>query len=235
YADDFRCRLVQFGTPDESWVVPVELGPRFQQDVRLALKGVNGFVLHNASFDLQVFERTIGVPMEEMWPKVTDTRILAHLIDPRAKEEGGTGQSLEDLTRRLIDPEIADNVKTLMADLAKEHKTTKANVWKKVDLWDPHYLLYSGFDPILAARILQKLVGPLKSAAPESLITYEHRLAEVCSYMERTGFLLDVDYSTELRSELKLKESLANETALEWGCEKVNSTDAVADVLEEYG
>src|SRR5699024_1965677 len=135
YADDFRCRLVQFGTPDESWVVPVELGPRFQQGVRLALKGVNGFVLRNASSDLQVVERTLGVPMEEMWPKATDTRILAHLIDPRAKEEGGTGQSLEDLTRRLIDPEIADNVKTLMTDLAKEHKTTKANVWKKVDLW----------------------------------------------------------------------------------------------------
>src|SRR5699024_5088007 len=90
-------------------------------------------------------------------------------------------------------------------------------------------------DPILAARVLQKLVGPLKSAAPQSLISYEHRLAEVCSYMERTGFLLDVDYSTELRSELKLKEALADETALEWGCEKVNSTDAVADVLEEYG
>lgn len=107
---------------------------------------VQGFVLHNAAYDLQVFERTLGVPMETMWPKVKDTRILAHLIDPRGKDEGGSGHSLEDLTRRYIDSAVADNVKTLMADLAKANKTTKVNVWKKVPFEDPHYQLYSGMD-----------------------------------------------------------------------------------------
>ena len=234
YSDGFRCRLVQFGTSTEAWVVPVELGPRYAEDVRLALRGVPRFVLQNASYDLQVFEQTLGVPMEEMWPKVTDTRILAHLVDPRGKDEGGYGHSLEELTRAYIDAEVADNVKTLMADLAKAHKTTKANVWKKVPFEDPWYQLYSGMDPILAVRLSKKLT-PLVPGVSSGLISYEHKLAEVCAIMERTGFLLDVEYAERLSYDLKFEESKYSEIALSYGCEKVNSTEMVADVLEEFG
>jgi DNA polymerase-1 len=156
YSDKFRCRLVQFGTATEAWVVPVESGERFAEDVRLALAAVSKLVFHNASFDLQVFERTLGVPMETLWPKVYDTKILAHLIDPRGqRDDSGIGHSLENLTRHYIDADVADNVKTLMADLAKTHHTTKANVWKKVPINDPQYLLYAGMDPVLAGCRLQ--------------------------------------------------------------------------------
>jgi DNA polymerase I-like protein with 3'-5' exonuclease and polymerase domains len=234
YSDTFRCRLVQFGTPVESWVVPVELGGRFADDVRRALRGVAGFVLHNASFDLQVFEQTLGIPMEEMWPKVTDTKILSHLVDPRGKDEGGIGHSLEECTRHYIDADVADNVKTLMADLAKTHKTTKANVWKKVPLTDPSYQLYAGMDTILAARLLRKLL-PLVPNPSLALVPYEHRLGEICSIMERTGLLLDVNYTTELSAKLRYDESRYNELALHHGCENVNSTYQVADVLEAMG
>ncbi|AGK87974.1 DNA polymerase [Mycobacterium phage Severus] len=233
YNDGFRCRLVQFGTPDEAWVVPVELGPRYEHEVREALRNVKGFVLHNASFDLQVFDKTLGVPMEELWPKVTDTRILAHLVDPRGKDEGGVGHSLEEMTRAHIDAEVADNVKTLMADLAKANGTTKANVWKKVPLQDPHYQLYSGMDPILAARLLRKLVRLVD--AKDELIRNEHKIAEICAYMERTGFLLDVEYTEKLSDTLKFDESRWSEVALNYGCENVNSTEQVADTLQALG
>ncbi|QHB41226.1 DNA polymerase I [Mycobacterium phage Chupacabra] len=233
YDDKFRCRLVQFGTPSEAWVVPVERGPVFEGAVIDALNTVQGFVLHNASFDLQVFDRCLSVPMERMWPKVKDTKILAHLVDPRGKDEGGIGHSLEELTRHYIDSDVADNVKTLMADLAKANKTTKANVWKKVPFEDPHYQLYSGMDPILAARLIQRL-APLVKVRRE-LIDSEHKLAEICSYMERTGFLLDVEYTEELSVDLRVKENHFSEVALNYGCEKVNSTDMVADVLESMG
>ncbi|AWY03575.1 DNA polymerase I [Mycobacterium phage Norbert] len=234
YADDFRCRLVQFGTPTEAWVVPVESGPRFEHEVREALESVKGFVLHNAAFDLQVFDRCLGVPMETMWPKVKDTRILSHLVDPRGKDEGGIGHSLEETTRHYIDAKVADSVKTLMADLAAARKgVTKATIWKKVELFDPTYNLYAGMDPILAARLIQKL-APLVKVRDE-LIDNEHRLAEICSYMERQGFLLDVEYTEELSLDLKVKESHYNEVALNYGCEKINSTDQVADVLESMG
>lgn len=234
YGSKFECRVVQFGTPTEAWVVPVERGGRYVEDVRQALRAVQGFVLHNASYDLQVFEQTLGVPMSELWSKVTDTRILAHLVDPRAKDEGGNGHSLEELTRVYIDSDVADNVKTLMNQLARAHKTTKANVWKKVPFEDPQYQLYSGMDPILAARLMRKLI-PLIPSTAESLIPYEHSLAGVCAQMERTGFLLDVPYAEDLAAELKYDESRYNEIALGYGCEMVNSTDKVADVLEGLG
>ncbi|AEK07410.1 DNA polymerase [Mycobacterium phage Rockstar] len=234
YSDDFRCRTVQFGTPNEGWVVPVELGRPFEGAVIEALESVNGFVLHNAAFDLQVFEKTLGVPMETMWPKVKDTRILSHLVDPRGKDEGGIGHSLEETVRHYVDSEVADKVKTLMADLAAARKgVTKATIWKKVELFDPVYNLYAGMDPILAARLIQKL-APLVKVRDE-LIDNEHRLAEICSYMERQGFLLDVEYTEELSLDLKVKESHYNEVALNFGCEKINSTDQVADVLESMG
>lgn len=235
YNDGFSCRTVQFGNSTESWVLPVEVGGRVREDARRALLGVDNLIFQNAAFDLQVFERTLGIPMENLWEKVYDTRILAHLIDPRGRDEGGIGHSLEELTRHYIDAEVADHVKTLMKDLAAETKGASVNtIWKKVDLFHPTYLLYAGMDPILAYR-LYAVLGPLVPKVSEDLIEYEHQLAEICSYMERTGFLLDVEYTENLSLELKLAESLNAAAALDYGCENVNSTDQVADVLETLG
>lgn len=235
YNDGFRCRTVQFGNSVESWVVPVELGGRMVEDVRKALLGVQRLIFQNASFDLQVFEQTLGVPMEQMWDRVYDTRILAHLVDPRGRDEGGIGHSLEDLTRHYVDAEVADGVKTLMKNLAAETQGASVNtIWKKIDLFHPTYLLYAGMDPILAYRVYQK-VARLVPSTSVKLVPYEHKLAEVCAYMERTGFLLDVEYTEELSSELRLQESINSENALNYGCENVNSTDQVADVLETLG
>lgn len=235
YNTGYRCRLVQFGTDAESWVVPVELGRAFEVVVADALSAAGVLVFQNASFDLQVFERCFGVRMESLWHKVIDTKILSHLVDPRGLKEGGTGHSLEELTRHYLDPVVADSVKSLMRDLAADTKGASTNtIWKKVDLFHPHYLRYAGMDPVLAMRLYRKLEGLVPESA-KRLVSYEHKLAEVCSYIERTGFLLDVEYSEKLAEQLKVDESVANETALMYGCEMVNSTDQVADVIEAYG
>ena len=234
FNDGFRCRLVQFGTTQEAWVIPVERGPAFAQDVRRTLRAVKQLIFQNAAYDLQVFDRCLGVPMEDLWPKVVDTKILAHLVDPRGKDEGGIGHSLEDLTRRYVDADIADSVKTLMVDLAKSEKTTKANIWKVVDFDNPHYQLYSGMDPILAARLLQKL-RRLVPKVSWQLVKYEHRLAEVCAIMERTGFLLDVEYTEGLSVHLHLDEMKYTEKAQALGCENLFAPQQVADVIEARG
>lgn len=234
YAEKFRCRLVQFGNHREAWVVPVENGPRFQQEVRWALSVVDGFVLHNASYDLQVFDKCLGVPMESLWHKVTDTKILAHLVDPLGQKDGGIGHGLAALTRRHIDEYVADNVKGLMKELCATHKTTTSNVWKKVTLDDPLYQLYSGMDPILAARLMSKLI-PLIPSSSHGLVPYEHKLAEICCYMDRTGFLLDREYSEGLASTLRYEQSKQNEIAMSFGCDNLNSTELVADVIEQNG
>jgi DNA polymerase-1 len=53
--------------------------------------------------------------------------------------------------------------------------------------------------------------------------------------MERTGFLLDVDYTTELSDKLHESEIECTRKAGQMGCENVNSTEQVADVLESRG
>ncbi len=234
YSDSFRCRVVQFGNAEEAWVVPVERGGRFIHDTVKALEAVDTFVLQNASFDLQVFDRCFGVRMEDMWPKVWDTKILAHLVDPRAVNEGGNGHSLEDLTRHYVDAEVAANVKALMRVLAREHKVKKADIWKVIEFDHPQYQLYAGMDTILTARIFDK-VRPLLPSENQPLINHEHKLAEVCSYLDRRGFLLDVEYTDDLSSRLLERERRFAEKAAGLGCGNVNATEQVADALEARG
>lgn len=234
FSGDFACRVVQFGNRSESWVIPVERGGPFRMYAASALRVAEQLVIHNAGFDLQVFDRHLGVPMESLWPKVTDTRIIAHLVDPRGKREGGTGHSLEDLTRHYIDADVADSVKTLMVKLARAHKTVKAKIWKLVDFDDPLYQLYAGMDTILAARLLGKL-APLVPAPSEKLVRYEHRVAEVCAVMERTGFLLDVEYTSLLSEKMIDTEVAYTWVAEKLGCKNIYSNEQLADTIEARG
>lgn len=234
HSKGFRLRLVQFGTPYEAWVIPVELGGEFVRVVIQTLRAVDKLIFQNGMYDLQVFDKHLGVRLEELWPKVMDTRLYAMLIDPRAPEKGGVGTSLEDLSRYYIDAEVADVVKGSMSVLAKKYKTTKAKIWEKVDLDDSWYNLYAGMDTILAARLASKLPS-LVPVSARPLIAFEHRVAEICSYYERTGFLLDEEYSLELAARLHNTEVECCEIALGFGCENVNSTEQVAAVLLDLG
>lgn len=231
YSPDYKLRLAQFGNRDTAYVIPVELFGAFE--VIRALKALRVLVIQNASFDLQVVERCLGVPMESLWPKVKDTKIYAHLVDSRGREEGGTGTSLEDITRTYIDPEVADKVKGSMTEIAKSLKTTKAQVWKVVPLDHHGYNLYAGMDPILTTRAAEKLI-PRVPTVSKGLVSFEHELAEIMSYYERTGFLLDIPYTMDLRDELIRREDAAVATAQGYGLENVNSTDQVADVFDSF-
>ncbi|AIG78422.1 DNA polymerase [Amycolatopsis japonica] len=234
YGRDFGLRLAQFGTPVEAFTVPVEFGGQFKEDVRRALLGLEKLYVQNGGFDLQVSERKLGIPMEVLWRKTTDTKIPAHLVDPRGREEGGIGHKLEELTAHYIDRVVADEVKGSMARLAKEMKCKKDEVWRRVDIDNPTYQLYGGMDTILAARLAKKVL-PLVPVSARNLLPFEHEVAEICSYMERTGFLLDVEYTKRLSERFHEEEEKYSRRAAKLGCENVNSTEQVADVLESRG
>ncbi|AXH46785.1 DNA polymerase I [Mycobacterium phage Acolyte] len=235
YSDTFACRLVQFGTRDEAWVVPVELGDVFEQDVRIAVGALKRLVMQNASYDLQVLDRCFGIEMEDLWPRILDTQILAKLVDPRPYEAGGFGHSLEELIAEFISKEQADNVKGLMTKLAKEHKTTKAKIWSTIDLFHPEYLTYAGMDTVFTARVSQKLTALVPDVS-RPLVSYEHKISEICSYIDRQGFLLDVEYSQALAEKWLADQMVWEAIAFtEYGVEKVNSTEDLAEGLEEMG
>jgi len=235
YSDTFECRLIQFGTQSEAWILPVELSDKLVDEARQALQEIDKIVMQNASYDLQVLDRCFGITMESLWPKITDTQILAKLVDPRPYEAGGFGHSLENLVRQFISKELAENVKGLMTKLAKEHKTTKSNIWSIIDLFHPEYLTYAGMDTVFTARVCSKLTKLVPDVS-RGLVPYEHRVSEICSYIDRRGFLLDVEYAQELSHKWDLEQQVWEAIAFtEYGVEKVNSTEDVAESLEEMG
>lgn len=243
-------RLVQFGDAYTGWVVPIEdRGLIFRAVTGDLLREIPMMVFHNASFDLQVFEQHLGIPMEGMWKRTQDTGILAHLVEPRSAEDnyitynkgeesefkrmnpaGPFGRKLEELVLKHISKEAATEVKQLMTKLAKEYKCLKADIYRKVDLDDPQFHLYSGMDPVFAVRLF-KILNPLVPQVSRPLISYEHEIAEVCSYAERNAFLVDEPYSKALSARL-----MGEEKEAAWHAEAffgILNPNSVAQVSEE--
>jgi DNA polymerase-1 len=234
YSRGYRTRLAQFGNKHEGWVLPVETGAVFGEAMVKTLQGVDRIVGKNLPFDFKVVNQTHDVAMEDLWHKALDVEIQAKLIDPRAPEKGGIGISLEDLVRYYLDPELADEVKGSMSKLAKEYKTTKAKIFEVIPLDNPEYNIYAGMDTIFPAR-LSEIQHRLIPDSARHLMGFEHEIAEVCSYMDRTGFLLDVEYTQGLSMRLHEDEEKYTKVAARFGCENVNSTDQVAEVLTSRG
>ncbi|MFB7782039.1 DNA polymerase [Streptomyces vinaceus] len=232
----FRCRLAQFGTGAETWVIPVEKGPVFVEAVRWALLRLEWLVAHNGTYDLHVVEATLGISMEELAPKMWDTKLLAHLVDPRAVKERGPGLKLEELTKFYICETTAEEVKGSIRELAKKYKTTKEKIWKLVELFDPDFLLYAGMDPALAYRLFQILyrLVPARSKS-QGLIGWEHQLAHVTAKMERAGYLLDVQYAEMRCEELSAEQQRQELIARTFGVDNVNSNQQLIDVFTDLG
>jgi DNA polymerase-1 len=231
----FRIRLAQFGNGIESWVLPVEINPQFKSAAIWALRKARLLVAHNGTFDQHVSERTLGIPLEELAPKMFDTKILAHLVDPRQVKEQGPGLKLEELIKFYVDPVAAAEVKGSMAQIAKRYKVKKADIWPVVRTFDRDYLLYAGMDPIWAYRLLHILLPkvPARSKA-KGLIGWEHRLAHVMAKTERTGYLVDREYAEMRISELKAEEQKWLEVAHQW-VENVNSDNQLIEAFQGFG
>ncbi|MFI1528566.1 DNA polymerase [Streptomyces griseus] len=232
----FRLRLAQFGNSKESWIVPVELGPAFADAVAEALRDAEYLIAHNATFDLHVAEECLGIPMEELAPKVWCTQKLAHLVDPREAKEGGAGGKLEECVKKYIDARAADEVKGSMTEIAKRYKVKKEDIWSTVELFDDEFLLYAGMDPVLAYRlffVLYPLVPGRTKAA--GLMQWENRLAHVVAKMERTGYLLDVTYAEQCCAELLAEQKQWEQVARVHGIENVNSTAQLIEVFKGLG
>ncbi|MFC9974329.1 DNA polymerase [Spirillospora sp. NPDC127200] len=201
FQPDFQVRLAQFGTENEAWVLPVELGERYRWLALQTLNHAQALVCHNATFDLLVAEKTLGANLRRLYSKTTDTQILSRLVDSRSFKEGGHGHSLEELTRAFIDPAVATDIKGSIGRLATEMKVSKAKFWKVVPLDHDGYTLYAGFDVILTsmlARILHRKVP----ASARKLVRYEHDLAAICAEIQRNGFLMDRAYTERQVREL---------------------------------
>lgn len=231
YSAGFGVRLVQFGNDLESWVLRTDL---FADDIRRVLRQPRRFVVHNLSYDALVIDRHLGVKVEELAPRCFDTRLLAHLLDPRAESEGGTGHGLKPLSSIYVDPAAPDT----QGDLTSVFRSlgfTKETGWAGIPIDEPTYLRYAGLDPILTLRLFRELAPLVKGAGLDRLSQFEHLLQMHLAVLQRRGMLIDVPYVEQLRAELDEEAERFRLVAQEYGVWNINATRQVAEGLRVMG
>jgi DNA polymerase I - 3''-5'' exonuclease and polymerase domains len=106
YAVDFELRHVQFGDATTGWVLPYS---RFTRPIAGILNHPGyRFVFHNAPYDVAVFDALGIVDGNELAARTEDTKIRAHLVDPRPQQDGGVGLGLKQNTAHHVDPGAPD-------------------------------------------------------------------------------------------------------------------------------
>ena len=238
FSDDFRVRTIQVGIGLEAWVIPVEKFEWERSDVEWLFQDFN-LIFQNAQYDVLAVRKYYGIKLD--WDRINDTKIMAHLVDPRSRKEGGPGHSLQELTDFYLDEEVAKEVKGSMSRLSKETGLKKGELFREIDLFNRTYLRYAGMDVVLTyglwvvlGRRMEEMVR--KHGFNPLLMSTEHRLARVCAEMVWNGFRVDLEYAQSLISKLDEDRELWEAMALlEYEVESVGSTDEVADAIEEAG
>lgn len=244
YSTDHRLRLVAIATPTEAYVYPVELYGSL--DRLLVYLAERRLVMHNASYDIQVFARHAPVPdsgalIRQLWSRTRDTRILAHQVDPRGSDEGGIGQTLEKLLAHYV-PECHKLKKELKAEymrlrreklLPKGVGTTDGDMYRYMPIDNELYLLYAGTDAIGTARLFKILSD--KVDLTSELTRNDHKVAMIASLMDAKGFLLDLEYTQKLADSLWEEEERQKDIAYSYGIGNINSAPQIAEWLESNG
>lgn len=233
YGAAFRCRLVQLGSATEAWVLQAD---RFREVIIAVLADPRRrFVVHNAAFDLLVLDRTGLASLELLGPRVFDTYVLAHLLDPRTEADGGPGLSLKPLSTVYVDSDAEDTQKGLYAVFHREYKATNATGWALIDIDHPVYVTYAGLDVIYTARLLVELGAAVKALGCSELAHFEHRVQLLTTAMTRRGWRVDTVYTPRLVDRLQEEAARYRSVAADYGVENVNSTAQVIAALEAMG
>lgn len=231
YAPGHRLRLGQFGNDREAWVLQADL---FGDAIARALRSPRMFVMHNAPYDMLVVDRHLGVRVEEIGSRVLDTRVLAHLLDPRNESEGGIGVSLKPLSAVYVDPDAPDTQNGL-TQVFRSLGLTKATGWAGVPIDEPTYVRYAGLDTILVTRLFREIGPMVKNLGLDHLSKFEHHLQILLAILQRRGMLLDVPYVERLRDDLMREAERFALVAKRYGVANVNSPDQVAAALLAMG
>lgn len=231
FSPSHEIRLFQIGNGREAWVLDARI---FGDAIRAALAADRTFVAHNAPYDLLVLDHHLGVDLEMLAPKTLDTYVMAHLLDPRQKSEGGTGLKLKQLAEVYVDATAPDTTGDLTA-VFRSLGFTKETGWRHIPLDHETYLRYAGLDVILAHRLAAEL-GPLvKETGLGHLSTFEHHFQMLLAILQRRGMLVDVPFTERLRDVLEAEAIEFANVARLYGVENVNSTKQVGEALVGMG
>lgn len=230
FSREHKLRLVQIGTADEAWVLRFEM---FPEACYQALSQNRTWIAHNAPFDALTVARHVGVPLEVFLPRIWDTKIMAHLMDPRGRDEGGIGLGLKEQCERHVDRNAPDTSNGL-TQVFNSSGWTKHSGWARISHDHHVYLLYAGLDVILASLLFQRLQPVAANMA--ALCKFEHRLQFVLALMQQRGMLVDVPYVRDrLCVDLHNQYVDQCDIAFDLGVENVHSTTEVIARLQAMG
>jgi DNA polymerase-1 len=237
YSRNHRLRTVQFGSMamGEAWVLPVEVSPHLVDAARRVLVKHPSFSAHNAPYDSQVVDRHLGIKLEHLMPRIRDTRIHAHLLDPRAKSEGGLGLRLKDLAAVYVDnsaPDTEDGLNAVFRSLG----LTKATGFAQIAIDHATYESYAGLDTLLVSGLDDRLWEAISGIPGQvALSEFEHLVAMILAIMQRKGMRLDVDYARDLTRRLQTEGDLWRGEAAGLGLDSVGSPAKVSAKLLDMG
>ena len=234
FQPDFRIRTVQIGDATDAYVIQMKSVRDARARTVLDAAFNKGVTIHNSSFDLLAAHATGLKPLSETQNGYHDTKLMAHLIDPRSKQDGGIGFGLKDLSARYVDPSAPDTQNGLIEEFRKI-KCTKDTGWAKIDINNPTYLLYAGLDVILGSRLHRRLRMMVNRGGFGRLARFEHDVQRVTNRMMLRGFLIDEGYSFTLVKRLDERREREVARAKELGLDNVNSTKQVAEALMARG
>jgi DNA polymerase I-like protein with 3'-5' exonuclease and polymerase domains len=229
FSDEHKLRLVQIGNDTDAWVLRFD---RFPEVCRQALSQERTWIAHNAPFDALTLDRHGVVKLELFLPRCWDTKILAHLMDPRGKEEGGIGLGLKEQSAKHVDPAAPDTSNGL-TKVFNSFGWTKSTGWARISADHSLYQLYAGLDVILCHLLFQKLHRVAMTMV--ELCKFEHRLQYLVTLMQRRGMLLDIPYVHRLVIDLHNEYVDQCDAAFDLGVENVYSNTQVLDKLQEMG
>jgi DNA polymerase-1 len=242
YSDDHKLRLIALATPSEAYVFPYENMREHAHTVLNRLRGKR-LIMHNGiNYDIPVLVRhNQQLSIQGLCAQTRDTKILAHQVDPRGQEEGGIGQSLDELLAHYV-PDCHKKKKELTDEYARLRKsgalpkgvsTKVADMYRWMPIDNEVYNLYAGTDAIGTARLFRILQGLVDINS--ELTRDDHKTATITALMDAKGFLLDREYTEKLADSLWEEEENQKDIAWKFGLKNVNSSDQVADALVSLG
>ncbi len=229
-------RLVQFGDQQTAWVMEPH---RWRAPIEMLAFSEIPLVAHNAPFDMLHLARLLDTDdlvgtITDLMGRTTDTSILAHLVDPRDKRDGGIGHGLKALAEEYVDPDAPDGDHELKA-VFRDLGLSVGEGFAKIDVDHPTFVLYSGMDVGLTARLYEVLTTMVADIGLEHLSEFEHRAQTITTAMTAKGFKVDQTYAFALGEELAAEQANAERRATEMGVDNCNSTAQVAAALTDRG
>ena len=234
YSLEWEIKSIQWGDRDEAFVF-IWKEPWFQKSIDMVMRETDYRLLaHNASFDALGLDRHGHVDALKLLDRTFDTKILAHLADPRGRQEGGVGHGLKNLAAFHVDKSAPDSDGALKA-LFKQNKWSVQQGWKLIPPAHPTLVHYAGTDVILTARLFPKLRDEIKRQTMDHLVKYEHQILRLVADMERRGMLIDIPYAERLVESMTADEQHHIDIVRSYGVSNHNATKDVAEALQRLG